>query len=705
MENSIQKNSSGFNFNFQNILKQSDIAFALGIILIMVILVMPVPSILMDLFFSISITLSVLILMTSLFIVKPLEFSTFPTVLLISTIIRLALNVASTRLILSNGHNGAEAAGKVIEAFGEFAMGGNFIIGIIVFAILIIVNFVVITKGSGRIAEVSARFSLDAMPGKQMAIDADLSAGLIDETTAKIRRKELENESNFYGSMDGAAKFVRGDAIAGLLITFINIIGGILIGSLQHGMDISNAVQSYTLLTVGDGLVTQIPALLVSLAAGLLVSKGGVEGKTDKALFGQLSAYPSALGMSSFLSGALALLPGIPILPFLTISLLSGFGSWITKKKQSEQIQEKEKQNLEESQKALKDAQIKKAEAAIKPPPVETIRIELGLGLLPLVHQDQGVNLTDQIKILRQTLASELGIVLPSIRLQDNMQIGSQEYIIRIKEMEAGKGQLRLNQILILDPKGQPLTLGGEHTIEPSFGLKAMWIPEKLRREAEMKGYTLVDTSTVLTTHLSEIVKDNIIELLSYSDTQSILDSMSDVYKKLLNDIIPGQITIGGIQRVLQNLIGERVSIRDMPTILEAISEICMFSRNLTNITEHVRQRLSRQITFSNINENNELVILTLSPQWEQNFVEYVVGDMENRQLAFPPSMIQEFVSKIKQSYDRAILIGENPVLITSQSARPLVRSILERARPNTIIMSQTEVHQKAKIRSLGSIS
>lgn len=705
MDSSIQNNSSGFNFNIQNILKQSDLAFALGIILIMVILIMPVPSLLMDLFFSISITLSVLILMTSLFIVKPLEFSTFPTVLLISTIIRLALNVASTRLILSNGHNGAEAAGKVIEAFGEFAMGGNFIIGIIVFAILIIVNFVVITKGSGRIAEVAARFSLDAMPGKQMAIDADLSSGLIDETTAKTRRKELENESNFYGSMDGAAKFVRGDAIAGLLITFINIIGGILIGSLQHDMAISNAVQSYTLLTVGDGLVTQIPALLVSMAAGLLVSKSGVEGKTDKALFGQLSAYPSALGMSSFLSGALALLPGIPILPFLTISLLSGFGSWYTKKKQVEQIQEKEKQTADAAHKAIQDAQTKKADAAIKPPPVETIRIELGLGLLPLVHQDQGVSLTDQIKILRQTLASELGIVLPSIRLQDNMQIGSQEYIIRIKEMEAGKGQLRLNHILVLDPKGQPITLGGEHTIEPSFGLKAMWVPEKSRRDAEIKGYTLVDTSTVLTTHLSEIVKDNIIELLSYSDTQSILDGMSDIYKKLLNDIIPGQITIGGIQRVLQNLIGERVSIRDMPTILEAISEICMFSRNLTNITEHVRQRLSRQITFSNINESNELVILTLSPQWEQNFVEYVVGDMENRQLAFPPSMVQEFASKIKQSYDRAILIGENPILVTSPSARPLVRSILERARPNTIIMSQSEVHQKAKIRSLGSIS
>lgn len=697
--------TSGNSFSLKSISQRTDILFAFGVILIMVILIMPMPSILMDLCFSISITLSVLILMTSLFILKPLEFSSFPTVLLVSTMIRLALNVASTRLILSRGHEGTEAAGQVIAAFGEFAMGGNFVIGIIVFAILIIVNFVVITKGSGRIAEVSARFSLDAMPGKQMAIDADLSAGLINETDAKLRRKELESESNFYGSMDGAAKFVRGDAIAGLLITFINIIGGIIIGVLQNNMNFLDAAKTYTLLTVGDGLVTQIPALIVSTAAGLLVSKGGVEGSTDSALFGQLSAYPSALGMSSFLSGAMALLPGIPILPFITLSALTGFGSWFTFKSQQKEILKKQSDSDAFLEKDKKDKEQAKAnEIMSKPPAIDTIRIELGLGLLPMVSQEHGQRLTDQIRVLRQTMATDLGVIIPSVRLQDNMQLQANSYIIRIKEMEAGRGQLRLNQIMIMDPKGQPIQLRGEETIEPSFGLKAMWVPETMRKDAERLGYTIVEAPTVLTTHLSEIIKDNVTDLFSYADTQTMLDGVSESYKKLLNEIVPGQITVGGIQRIFQNLIGERVSIRDLNTILEGIAEGSAMSRNLTMITEHVRLRLMRQISFANADHNQQLTIYTLSPVWEQNFLENIVGDFDNRQLAMPPSMIQDFIAKIRQAYDRAVMIGEMPVLVTSASARPFVRSILDRARPSTIILSQAEVHPKIKIRNMGQI-
>lgn len=692
-------------FNLGILTRNTDIAFAFGIILIMVILVMPMPSVLLDLCFSVSITLSVLILMTSLFIVKPLEFSSFPTVLLVSTMIRLALNVASTRLILSRGHEGSHAAGKVIAAFGEFAMGGNFVIGLIVFAILIIVNFVVITKGSGRIAEVSARFSLDAMPGKQMAIDADLSAGLINESEAKARRKELESESNFYGSMDGAAKFVRGDAIAGLLITFINIIGGVIIGMVQNNMEFIDATRTYTLLTIGDGLVTQIPALIVSTAAGLLVSKGGVEGTTDKALFGQLSAYPSALGMSSFLAGSMALLPGIPMFPFLTLALLAGAGSWFTFKEQQEKINKKIVDDRENEERIASDkTTAKAAETLTRAPAIDTIRIELGLGLLSLVNQEKGNRLTDQIKILRQTLANDMGIILPSIRLQDNMQLPSNSYIIRIKEMEAGRGDLRCNQILVMDPRGNPITLSGEETTEPSFGLKAMWITEDKRTQAEQLGYTLVEAPTVLTTHLSEIAKDNITELFSYADTQHILENLSEGYKKLLNDIVPGQITVGGIQRVLQNLIGERVSIRDLNTILEGIAEGSSMSRNMTMITEHVRLRLMRQISFANADHNGQLTIFTLSPMWEQNFTENLIGDYENRQLAMPPSMIQDFISKVRQGYDRVAMMGETPVLVTSASVRPFVRSILDRARPSTIIVSQAEVHPKIKIRNLGQV-
>ncbi len=692
--------------NMRALMKRTDLVFALGVILIMVILIMPMPSIMMDLFFSISITLSVLILMTSLFIGRPLEFSSFPTVLLVTTMIRLSLNVASTRLILSNGHEGTEAAGQVIAAFGEFAMGGNYVIGIVVFAILIIVNFVVITKGSGRIADVSARFSLDAMPGKQMAIDADLSAGLIDEAQAKLRRKELESESNFYGSMDGAAKFVRGDAIAGLLITFINVIGGIIIGVAQNNMAFVDAAKTYTLLTVGDGLVTQIPALIVSTAAGLLVSKGGVEGSTETALFGQLSAYPSALGMSSFLSGAMALLPGIPMLPFLLLAGLTGAGSWFSNQSQQKTADKKIQDEKDTVAKAEQEKEkAKTSDTLTKAPAVDAIRIELGLGLLPLVNQEKGgQRLTDQIRVLRQSMANDLGVILPSVRMQDNIQLPANSYIIRIKEMEAGRGQLRVNQIMVIDPKGQPLKIPGEETIEPSFGLKAMWIPESKRQEAEVLGYTIVEAPTVLTTHLSEIIKDNVTDLLSYADTQHILESVSEVYKKLLNEIVPGQISVGGIQRVLQNLVGERVSIRDVHTILEGIAEGSAMSRNLSMITEHVRLRLMRQISFSNADQSGQMTIYTLSPTWEQNFMEYTVGEFDNRQLAMPPSMIQDFISKVRQAYDRAAMVGETPVLVTSASARPFARNILERARPSTIILSQAEVHQKIKLRNLGQI-
>src|SRR5271167_3675020 len=499
-----------------NILKRGDLALAFGILTILVVLILPLPSIILDLFLAISITLSILILMTSLFIQAPLEFSSFPTVLLISTMLRLSLNLASTRLILSRGHEGTDAAGHVIQAFGNFVMGGNFVIGIIVFAILVIVNFVVITKGSGRIAEVAARFHLDAMPGKQMAIDADLSAGLIDEKIAKERRKALEDESGFFGAMDGASKFVRGDAIAGLLVVLINVIGGMVIGILQQGLTFAEAAHTYTLLTVGDGLVTQIPALIVSTAAGLLVSKAGVTGAADKALLSQFSGYPKALGMSGVVMLIMAILPGIPMIPFVA---LGGGAAALA-------------YTIDRRNKLAVAAETKKTDDAKAPPAEEPIatslkmddlKIELGYALLPLVNAPDGTDrLTEQIKALRRSLAVEMGFVMPSVRILDNMQLDANTYVIKIKEVEAGSGKVWHGQYMVMDPAGNQVTLPGVHTTEPTFGLPATWVDAALKEEASVKGYTVVDAATVLATHLTELIKANMAELLSYGEVQKL---------------------------------------------------------------------------------------------------------------------------------------------------------------------------------------
>ncbi len=680
-------------------LRRGEIALALGIVCILVVLILPMPGWLLDISLAISMTFSVLILMTVLFINRSLDFSSFPTVLLIATMLRLALNLASTRLILANGHTGPDAAGKVIEAFGSFVMSGNFVIGIIVFGILVIVNFVVITKGSGRIAEVSARFSLDAMPGKQMAIDADLSSGLIDEDEARTRRKTLEDESNFYGSMDGAAKFVRGDAIAGLLITLINIVGGIIIGVGQQDLGFLEAGRSYTVLTVGDGLVTQIPALIVSTAAGLLVSKSSMSGPANKVLFGQLGGYPQALGLSAFLMLALALLPGIPFLPFLALALVSGGLAWtVTRRKAAAEAAEAEQERIAAEAVPVAEEPISSALQ------IDHIRLELGYGLLQLINGESNKRLTEQIKALRRQLANEMGFVLPSVRIQDNLQLAANAYILRVKEIEAGRGDLRPNMLLVMDPRGGEITLPGENTREPTFGLPAKWIDGGAREEALFRGYTVVDPATVITTHLTELVKENMSELLSYTETQKLLDEQSAAHQKLIADLIPAQISVGGVQRVLQNLLNERVSIRDLPTILEGISEACGFTRSITQITEHVRGRLARQLCNDNVNENGFIPLVTLSPDWEQAFAESLIGEGEDRQLAMAPSRLQSFIAKVRDSFEDYAKQGETPVLLTGPAIRPFVRSIVERFRPSTVVMSQNEIHPRMKIKTLGQI-
>ncbi|MFN3582430.1 flagellar biosynthesis protein FlhA [Phenylobacterium sp.] len=675
-------------------LARGEVGLALGIVGIIVLLILPVPALLLDALLAVSIASAVLILMTALLIKKPLEFTSFPTVLLVATLYRLGLNIASTRLILGHGHEGAHGAGHVIETFGKLMMGGNYVIGVIVFAILVLVNFVVITKGSGRIAEVSARFTLDSMPGKQMAIDADLSAGLIEQDEAKRRRKELEQESTFFGAMDGASKFVRGDAVAGLVIVAINVIGGILIGVIQHKVPLAQAASSYTLMTIGDGLVSQIPALVISIAAGLLVSKAGVEGAADKALVAQLAMNPISLGMVSAAAGVIAFIPGMPIIPFALISMGAGALAW----RRSQKAAEPEVVEVAPAAPAEEEEPISSTLA------IDEIKIELGYGLLGLINDLDGRRLTDQIKALRKTLAADFGFVMPSVRILDNMRLPSQGYCIRIKEMEAGSGEVRLGQLMAMDPRGGQVELPGEHVKEPAFGLPATWIDDGLREEATFRGYTIVDPATVLTTHLTEILKENMPELLSYAEVQKLLADLPAQQKKLVDDLVPGVVSVTTIQRVLQALLRERVSIRDLGAILEGVGETAPHTSSITLLVEQVRARLARQLCYAHRGDDGALPIVTLSPEWETAFAEALVGQGEDKQLALAPSRLQDFIRGVRETFERAALAGDTPVLLTSPGIRPYVRSIIERFRGQTPVMSQSEIHPRARLRTVGAI-
>jgi flagellar biosynthesis protein FlhA len=696
-----------------------DIMFAMGIVGILVVLLLPIPPGMLDFLLGISITLSVLILMTVLFIDRPLALSSFPTILLISTMLRLSLNIASTRLILGHGHEGSNAAGQVIEAFGGFVMAGSVLIGAIIFGILTIINFIVITKGSGRIAEVSARFSLDAMPGKQMAIDADLSAGLIDETEAKTRRKQLEDESTFFGSMDGASKFVRGDAIAGLLITFINLIGGMIIGMAMNSMSFSDAIKTYTMLTIGDGLVSQIPALIVSTAAGLLVTKAGERGSADKAVLGQLGTFPAPLGVTSFLLALIALMPGIPSTPFLALSAIMGYVAWAVYKnnKTNAGTDAVSSKGMARGQSAAAggagapssvDAQgnpIPTDEQIAESLTIDGLRLELGYGLLPLINYQKGHRLTEQIKALRKQMARDLGFVMPPVRIQDNMQLPANSYVLKVKEIDCARGEIRPDMLLVMDPSGGSINLAGEDTKEPTFGLPAMWVQESQREEALFKNYTVVDPPTVLTTHLTEVVRENMAELLSYAETQKLLDDLGREEQKLISETIPSQISVSGVQRILQNLLKEQISIRDLATIMEAVSESSRVSQNIMLITEHVRMRLARQISYMVTNESGYIPIVAMSAAWEQVFVDALQGEGEERSLALPPSKIQEFINAIRTKMDAyAQQDGDVPVLLTSPIIRPYVRSIIERFRASTMVLSQNEIHPRVKIKTLGQL-
>jgi flagellar biosynthesis protein FlhA len=685
-----------------------DILFAIGIIGIIMVLLFPIPKLFLDLLLALSVTCSLVILITCLFLNKPLDLSSFPTILLVVTTLRLALNIASTRLILSEGHGGAQAAGKMIESFGKFVMSGNVVIGIIVYSILTIINFIVITKGSGRIAEVAARFSLDAMPGKQMAIDADLSAGIIEEKEAKARRQELEDESSFYGAMDGANKFVRGDAIAGLLITFINFIAGILIGVVQRKLDFQQALQTYTLLTIGDGLVSQIPSLIVSLAAGLLVSKSGVVGSAEKAIFGQLSKFPQAILVSCVLLFAMVFLPGLPAFPFLILSLmlLIVLIAISNRKQPEEQIKTvKTSHNMEDRDGAQEGAATAPEEQTLSSSlHIENIKISLGFNLVSLVNSN-GQKLTDRIKNLRRQMAKDLGFILPSVRIQDNMNINKNEYKIYIKEIETSGGIIYTDKIMAMDPSGKDIDFSGEKTTEPAFGLPATWISNDYKEEAILRGYTVVEPITVIITHLTEIVKENITELLNYENTQQILEDLPAQHKKLLSEICPSQITVSNIQKILQNLLNEMVSIRDISTILESIADICRTSKNILAITEYVRSKLSRQISYNYLDHKGYLNIAILSSEWEQVLTDnFVAINNEDKQLNLSPQQLQQFMQDVNQAYEDFAKQALIPCLLVSPAYRPYIRQIIERFKSNLVVLSQNEIHPKIKVKTIGQV-
>ncbi len=679
-----------------------DIGFAVGIIGILTVLFLPIPSFVIDLGLALSIALSVLILMVALWIQKPLEFSSFPTVLLVATILRLSLNVATTRVILSHGNEGSHAAGYIIDGFARIVIAGDFVIGLIVFIILVTVNFIVITKGATRIAEVGARFTLDAIPGKQMAIDADLSAGLIDAPEAQRRRGELEEESSFFGSMDGASKFVRGDAIAGLIITAVNILGGIIIGVTRHGLSLGQASDIFVKLAVGDGLVTQIPALIVSLAAGLLVSKGGTRGSAEQAILSQLGNYPRALFVASFLMVILALVPGLPLLPFALLGGMMAFiGYTIPKRIAAREAAAEEQRALEAEQQAL-----------LTPPDtikdsLKSAEIELLLGK-QLAAEMLNVHgeLAHRVSKMRKKFAMEYGFVVPEIKLSDSLKLPPKAYEFRVHGTVVASGEMRPGSVLVVTGDGRVPDLPGEEVREPAFGMKAMWVSESYANEIRREGLHPVDRLSVLLTHLSETIRKNLGQLLSYKDMRVLLDRLGPEYKKLLEEICPQHMSLSSLQAVLRLLLAERVSIRNLHLILEVIAEIAPHVRRAEQIVEHVRMRMAQQIC-GDLTEGGVLNVLRLGNRWDLAFHESLKRDAKGDVIEFDidPRLIEEFAAEATTAIRSRMDKAQSFVLVTSPDARPYVRMIVERIFPALPVLSHVEIARGLEVNQLGTIS
>lgn len=674
------------------LLRQSDLVLAVGVVAILGLMIIPMPPILLDMALSFSITLSVVVLLVSAYSYKPLDFSVFPSILLISTLLRLSLNIAATRLILMRGDIGTEAAGKVIKSFGEFVVGGNYVVGFVIFFILIIINFVVITKGAGRIAEVSARFTLDAMPGKQMSIDADLNAGLIDETEARRRRQEISREADFYGAMDGASKFVRGDAIAAIIIMVINIIGGFLIGVLQKGMPIADAAKTYTSLTIGDGLVAQIPALITSTAAGIIVSRAATEANLGAEVVKQLLVNPKALGTTAGILAFFGLIPGLPHVPFLTLATITGTGAYFLRRAAKR----------EEEAAPAPAEEAKPVETLESLLPLDPLSLEIGYGLIPLV--EEGGPLLTRIKAIRKQMVTDMGFIVPPVHIKDNLSLKPTQYSFLIKGVEVASAEIMVNKYLAISPGTEKVRIEGVPTKDPTFGLPALWIDERDVERAQLAGCTVVDVPSVITTHLTEVIKNYAHELLGKQDVQKLLDNLSKTHPKVVEDLIPGLLNLGAVQKVLQNLLRERVCIRDLQTILETLSDYANVTKDTDILTEYVRQALARSITKQLQSPDGSVSVILIDPRVERLIIEAVQTTPQGSYLALDPVTTEKVVEGIRKSFEEGMQKGYQPVLLCSPAIRRFVKKLTERVSGSIMVVSHGEIAPGTKVYSIGTI-
>ncbi len=675
-----------------NLLQTSNVVLAVAVVLILGIMLLPLPSFLMDVLLVMNITGALVILFVALYVMKPLEFSVFPGLLLIVTLFRLSLNVATTRLILSQGY-----AGEVINSFGGFVVQGNYVVGTVIFLILVVINFVVITKGSTRIAEVTARFTLDAMPGKQMAIDADLNAGLIDDTQARERREAIAREADFYGAMDGAAKFVRGDAIAGLLITAINIFGGLAIGTLQRGMSIKDAASTYMLLTIGDGLVSQIPALIISTASGIIIARAASGSSLGEEIASQVSNQPKAIFVTSGVLGVLGLVPGLPFIPFVVMALLTAAGGYLVQKEQRIAAEAAIAEKKSEAQEVPEE----KIEDYLHPDPFE---IEIGYGLIPLVDNQQGGNLLSRISTIRKSLALELGVIIPPIRIRDNIQLKSNEYIFKIHGIIAARGEVMMDHYLVINPD-ERLQLSGINTTEPTFHLPALWIDRKEKEKAEIAGYTVVEPPAVIATHLMETLKSNAYKLLDRQETKRMLEHLKQNRAAVVEGLVPDIVSLGTVNQVLKNLLMEKIPIRNLVVILETIADYAPFSKDPDILTEYVRTALAETITDYFKQDNDVITVSTLEPRLEDKIMESIKnGNGRSKNLGFSPAQVNRFFEDLQEKVEQMVALGAPPILLVSPQIRRAVHNFIDPIMPHVAVVSYSELTPQTNLKSVGSV-
>jgi flagellar biosynthesis protein FlhA len=678
----------------------SELIVVIGVVTILVVMIIPLPTMILDLLLALNITISITILLIGLYILRPLDFSIFPTLLLVTTLFRLSLNVASTRLILLHGNEGPQAAGKVIKSFGSFVVGGDYLVGVIIFIILVIVNFVVITKGATRIAEVAARFTLDAMPGKQMSIDADLNAGMIDETEAKSRRIMIAREAEFHGAMDGAAKFVRGDAIAGIIITIINIIGGLIIGILQKKMSVIDAAQTYTLLTVGDGLVSQIPALTISTAAGIVVSRATSSDTMGNEFGRQLLNYPKAIYFAACTVFFFGLIPGMPHVSFISLSLLIGGSVYIVNRRKellkTEEIEgrKKEKEKIDDGPEPVEHLLL-----------IDPLELEVGYGLITLVDKEQGGEFLDRVRSIRRQFASEMGLVVPPIHIRDNLQLNASEYQILLKGVKIAGAELMVNHYLAMDPGDASKKIEGIKTKEPAFNLDAIWIPEAKKEEAKLASYTVVDNVTVMATHLTEVLRTHASELLGRQEVQHLLDNLSKSHPKVVEELVPNLLSLGIVQKVLQNLLQERVSIRDMLTIIETLADYAPLTKDPDLLTEYVRHKLSRFIISPYLGEDGVLKLITMAQNVEDILVKGIQQTEHGPYLSIDPKIADPIINSIKEESEKAMAKNIQPVLLTSPTIRRHLKKMVEYFVPSLVVLSQSELLTDMRFQSVGEVT